>query len=41
MARELGRSSEWETEQVRSFSEMARNYLPLAPVPALPLPEKS
>ncbi len=30
MARELHRSSEWEAEQVRSFCETARNYLPLA-----------
>jgi glycerol-3-phosphate dehydrogenase len=28
MARELVRNNEWETEQVRSFTETARNYLP-------------
>jgi len=27
-ARELERSSEWETDQIRSFTETARNYLP-------------
>jgi glycerol-3-phosphate dehydrogenase len=32
LARELERDSEWETEQVRSFSETARNYLPDTPV---------
>jgi hypothetical protein len=28
MAGELVRSNEWETGQVRSFTETARNYLP-------------
>jgi glycerol-3-phosphate dehydrogenase len=29
-ARELERGTEWETEQIQSFTETARNYLPLA-----------
>lgn len=28
LAVELGRDAEWEADQVRSFTEMARNYLP-------------
>jgi glycerol-3-phosphate dehydrogenase len=28
LAAELGRPLEWEAEQVRSFCDLARNYLP-------------